>query len=391
MKTIRLVLVSVVVLAAGAAQAFDVFLPPAGEDLFPATNARVMVQDPQGMMHDLMCSGPTRVMRSGPMGRPPMMEIETELLQLDLACSNGIMIHLANTGRKSMGMTMSNGDSFFDVFVEISLPMSPTNNHTGTPGPEGPPTDGPPPLMLRNCDALRMQSIIGHVPPLHSMYFGGPIPLFANCDPPNQPIAQLVSVQHDVNSVPKPESSGEFSQIFSCFYECKRRPCAGTSCYNAIAIAQNPWQEITTLMLVNQSPAQLLRAHILFVDGRQTPIAKTVTSLSPLDLDEINVCETLERGGVAVPSAGMIEVVLSPTGGAYGWVKNLSGKFQRGVAEPFDNGQNVTGIGKTECRLVGPNVATPQQLESKFNPEVGPPPPAINAILIENTADGTTP
>jgi hypothetical protein len=34
MRTLRWVLVSFVALAAGAASAFDVFLPPAGEDFF---------------------------------------------------------------------------------------------------------------------------------------------------------------------------------------------------------------------------------------------------------------------------------------------------------------------------------------------------------------------
>jgi hypothetical protein len=374
MKAIRLLLLCSVVLTVGAAKAFDVFLPPAGEDLFPATNALVMVEFPQGMMHNLMCSGPTRVRRGDPMGEPLM--IETELLQLDLACANGIMIHLADSGRRSMGMTMSSGESFFDVFVEISVPMQ-MGNHTTGPGPTGP--AGPQPIMLRNCaNPVRVRSMIGHVPPLHSKYLSlQPVPL---CDD-SGPVGQLVSVEHDVNGVPKPESSGEVSPVFSCFYECKKAVFIRGPLGAAVR-GPRPWQEITTLMLVNQSAAQPLQAEILFVDGRQTPIAKTTIRLSPLDLDEINVCETLELGAIQVPPAGVIEVVLSPTGGAYGWVKNVTGKFHRGVAEPFGVGQEVTGIGKTECRLVGPNVATPAQLRSRL--EQAPP---VVPVLIEGTAD----
>jgi hypothetical protein len=38
----------------------------------------------------------------------------------------------------------------------------------------------------------------------------------------------------------KPETSGEFSRVFSCFYECKQNRL------------QTNWLEITSLMLVNQ-------------------------------------------------------------------------------------------------------------------------------------------
>lgn len=129
-------------------------------------------------------------------------------------------------------------------------------------------------------------------------------------------------------------------------------------------------------MLVNQSRIPLT-ARILFLDGNERPIARTSTGLSSMDLDEINVCETLNQKSptgqnvAAVPSAGVIEVILTssgttfPRGGAYGWIKNISGKFKKSVVEPFDG--TVTGIAKTECRLVGPNVITPGEILRKMN------------------------
>jgi len=119
------------------------------------------------------------------------------------------------------------------------------------------------------------------------------------------------------------------------------------------------------------------------MDGNENPVAWTKTELSPLDLDEINVCASLDDGaGAAVPSAGVIEVILSPTGGVYGWVKNVLGRFEQFEPDPFKG--SPTGIAKTQCRVVGPNAATPrqirQELDSKRVREIRP-------ILIEGTAE----
>jgi hypothetical protein len=91
------------------------------------------------------------------------------------------------------------------------------------------------------------------------------------------------------------------------------------------------------------------------------------------------VCETLNFPGAVVPPAGVIEVILSPTGGVYGWVKDTIGRFNKGVPEPFEG--TVTGIGKTECRLVGPNAVTPEQLAPQLAAA-----PFRKAVLIEGTA-----
>ncbi len=326
----------------------ELFLPPAGEDVFPASKARFDVEIL--ILEEtlsIVCSGPTTVRRSDP--DPTAGVIQTEMVSMSLSCSDGIKVHLS-PDQVSPGEIQPNGDSFFDIFIEVEVP-------------------GFPPL--RNVQPARVQSTIGHIPPLGSVYLGvGAVDLVL---PDGQPFARLVHVEHDVNGVPKPETSGEFSQVFSCFYECKtdRR---GSN-----------WLEVTSLMLVNQTARIPLLAEIFFLDGNQRPIAQTRTDLSPLDLDEINVCETLEQGLAApglgaTPPAGVIEVVLSPTGGAYGWVKDVVGKFKKGNVEPFDG--TVNGIGKTECRLVGPNVTTPFELRQRLANA-----PAIDAILIEQTGE----
>jgi hypothetical protein len=340
-----LIVTAALLSTANGARAFDVFLPPAGEDMLPATKAMLMV-DMGGVM-ELPCSGPTRIMRGAPM----MNEIQTEMLQLDLSCGNGIMVHL-DPNKRSMGMTQSTGESFFDIFVEISVPQGPG-----------------PPLLLHQCaDPVRMQAMIGHIPPLGAVYFGAnPVDL---CDPNDQTVARLIHVQHEVNGVPKPESTGEVSQVFSCFYECKRDPL-GTD-----------WLEITSLMLLNQTPDITIIAEVLVIDGNERPVGKFRTRLSPLDLDEINICATMDQSlpQNLVPPAGLIEVTLTPTGGAYGWVKNVMGRFRRTNFEPFGEGQRPTGVGKTECRLVGPNVATVQKLRAITAPP-------LRRVYIENTGE----
>ncbi|OHA08834.1 MAG: hypothetical protein A3B37_00595 [Candidatus Sungbacteria bacterium RIFCSPLOWO2_01_FULL_59_16] len=344
-----IVLVTAFILGPGFADAdppivvgTGLFLPPAGDDLFPSTSANVEVDFGNNNVVMLPCSGPMMVRR----GEPNLGTIDTEMLQLDLSCANGIMVRL-NPTRPTVGQTQQNGDSFFDVFVEVAIPGMGT---------------------LANQNALRMQSKIGHIPPLGSEFFSaGPVPISVQ-----DTTAIIRNVRHRVNGVPKPESSGEFSPVFSCFYECK------------LDKRQANWLEMTSLMLVNQSAKMPLVANILFVNGNEQVIARTATALSPLDLDEINVCATLDKANITVPPAGLIEVVLTvpgtvlPQGGAYGWVKNVVGKIPRAVIEPFEG--KVEGIGKTQCRLVGPNVVRPFDLLVIEAPSVQP-------VYIERTGD----
>jgi hypothetical protein len=321
------------------------FLPPAGEHLFPATSAELMVM----MGTDTLvsrCGGPTVVMSENPVG--PM--IETEIVALSLVCTGPIMVQL-DPNRRSLGGVNQMGDSFFDVFVEISLPDM---------------------TMVTNCQnqPVHLQARIAHVPPLGSQFFSAGVVNLCRPNDLTTPVAQLLQVVHDVNGVPKPESMGEVSQVFSCFYECKKDP------------RSTNWLEVTTLMLANQSADVSITAQILFLNGNQRPLGRARTKLSPLDLDEINVCATLDRafGQAQVPQAGLIEVVLEPTGGVYGWVKNVTGRLQRRVFDPFGLDQVVTGVAKTECRLVGPNVVTPEKINRIEAPE-------IVRVLIEGTGD----
>jgi len=162
--------------------------------------------------------------------------------------------------------------------------------------------------------------------------------------------------------------------LFSCFYECKpQQP-------RIYAAATSLWREVTTLMLVNQNNSYVF-ADLLFFDGNEKPIAHTATFtlLSPFDLDEINVCETLNLGKISsIPFAGMVQVRLlgvqdNEDQRVTVWIKNLLGSFTKGVTEPFSG--TVTGIAKARCdRMMGPYIEGDVQ--------------SVFPILIENTDDG---
>ena len=301
-------------------------------------------------------SGPTVIERSDP---DSTGTVQTEIVSMSLTGAGGTRIQLDSTQR-SLGQIQADpenpfqADSFFDIFVEIEVPDL---GRLRTIDAQGQPTP------------VRMSSTIGHVPPFGSVYFGEqPVSLAFPND--RIPVATLIHVQHDVGRPPKPETRGEVSRVFSCFYECKPSGLQGF------------WQEITTLMLVNQSATFPITAEVLYLNGNERPIATNRLELSPLDLDEINVCSTLESGlgAFGVPQAGVIEVVLSPAGGVYGWVKNLTGRFNRLQPEPFLG--FIWGVGKTQCRLVGPNVVTPDQLRPILNDTR-----RLQPVLIEGTED----
>jgi len=175
------------------------------------------------------------------------------------------------------------------------------------------------------------------------------------------------------------ESDGESSSVLACFYECKP------------GLQTTWWSEVTTLMLVNANSnlAAGITANLAILNGNEAIIAHGSTLLSPDDLDEVNICRTLQANGIAPPSAGVVEIALtdgaSPTAaavGAYAWVKNVVGKFFKTVDEPFAG--VVNGVGKTGCRVVPPSIATASQVLDKIDQS---PLAAINPILIEGTAD----
>jgi hypothetical protein len=134
-----------------------------------------------------------------------------------------------------------------------------------------------------------------------------------------------------------------------------------------------------------------------FIDANEHCIAETLLDLSPLDLDALNVCHTLEAAGTAVPEAGLVELVIEdPTSGAgvapfeyagfaegvYAWGKNVLGKFRVDNPEPFEG--RVTGIGKYECRIVPQDTGIVGALVGAC---LAPPPTPIAPILVEQTDD----
>lgn len=332
-----------------------IVFPPGGEDQFPASTAEVEVQI-GGVTQILELSGPTIIRRGDPLdsdrdGVPD--QIPTEIVAMELTGSGGGRL-IESPTQRSIGQIVRRrdglADSFFDVFFEVEIPG------LGT---------------LRNMEPVRLQTVIKDIPPFGSVYFHvRPVPLV---DPQGRIVGRLISAKHATNGPPQPPKpdSGEASSVFSCFYECKRGPF----------LLREFWMELTTLILANQRSKGDLTAEILFLNANQRPIARTSTVLTPEDLDEINVCETLDKGGITVPPAGLIEVVVrnaagQPDIGAYGWIKNLTGRFKISEAEP--DFTKVTGIAKTECRLVGPNVVSSGDITAKVAPTIRP-------VLIERT------
>ena len=193
-------------------------------------------------------------------------------------------------------------------------------------------------------------------------------------------LAALMGAATQANAQFAPPSGGEVGSFLKCFYECKPGPdVQGVSTY----------QEITTLMLTNQSPQRRL-ANVYYFDGRQQCIAHSHIDLSTVDLDELSVCHTLAASGLVPPPAGLIEIIVTdvfglPADGVYAWGKNVLGKFRTDNPEPFEG--RVTGIGKYECRVV-PNEVRPEPAVALAC--VANPPPDIVPILVEETDDGQT-
>lgn len=192
----------------------------------------------------------------------------------------------------------------------------------------------------------------------------------------------VIALTSHASAQQAPATGGEQSPIFSCFYECK---AARSGDDDDDDDRRANWREVTTLMLANQSlrPAN---TRVVFLDGNVNIIATSEVTLSGLDLDEVNVCRTLHAGGVAVPSAGLIEVQITqqqqPPGGVYGWVKNVLGKFKTNKDNPFDG--RVTGIAKTQCRVAPNSVISTAELDQQVSLANAP---AIDAILIEDTGN----
>ncbi|MBI4330334.1 MAG: hypothetical protein HY673_03525 [Chloroflexi bacterium] len=177
--------------------------------------------------------------------------------------------------------------------------------------------------------------------------------------------------------VPTVPTLAEASPVQSGFYECK------------VEGRERKASEDTLLMLVNQSSTEFLCATVVLMDGHQKPVACGGVALSPEDLDEINLCQMLPPPTPTspLPQAGVVEVVTtlkgdpalgltcppdpakltqdSFEGGVYGWIKDVvfRGK-KRTLADPF-TASNIIGIGKTEMRLVPPEISDPSIVFNK--------------------------
>lgn len=136
---------------------------------------------------------------------------------------------------------------------------------------------------------------------------------------------------------------------------------------------------------------------LAILDGNQNLIAHTAVSLRESDLDEVNICRTLElakEGNIiaTVPEAGSIVGIVLPElggptpfegrAGVSAWVKNVLGKFFTNVNEPFEG--RVTAIAKARCERMPPSVASLSEVAARLGllfPNFNP----IPAVCVEDT------
>jgi hypothetical protein len=165
--------------------------------------------------------------------------------------------------------------------------------------------------------------------------------------------------------------------VLSCFYDCKEGPDS------------RRWREITTLMVANPT-GRTIEVGLAFLDGNERFVAQSSLDLSSEDLDEVNVCRSLEAAGVDVPSAGLVELLVmdraAVVGTVHAWIKNLLGRFSKGTDEPFRG--VVHGIAKTQCEAVPPGATSVDQLLARIAREQ---PPVIQPVLIDGTGDDQRP
>lgn len=178
-----------------------------------------------------------------------------------------------------------------------------------------------------------------------------------------------------------PSTGAESSTVQACFYECKPGP---------LVQDQRTYREITTLMVTNNGRFPTT-ARVFFLDGQENVRAKTSLDLSALDVDELQVCATIEKiTGAAPPEAGLIQITdpvalaRQEPSGVFAFIKNLGGKFFAQNPEPFDG--RVVGVGKTQCKLI----AVPEVNDPDFIESIAANAPEGDAILVENTDDPVT-
>jgi len=170
------------------------------------------------------------------------------------------------------------------------------------------------------------------------------------------------------SSAARVESLGEAGTLLSCFYDCGPRPTGG-------------WRELTTLLLANPG-GDTVAGRVVVLDGNASAIGVGAYDLGPDDLDEINVCATLDAAGIDPPLSGLVHVTVAAGSGAYAWVKDWTGRFSRDNPEPSAGA--VSGVGKTECRVVAPGVGTAEEALARAATQN---PPPLAPVLVGGTDD----
>ena len=169
-------------------------------------------------------------------------------------------------------------------------------------------------------------------------------------------------------------TSGEISPVQSCFYECKQKR-SPQSKYNALAVAGRTLED-SLLMLVNENLIDaFLIVQVGVFDGNQNLLLNFKSHLGQFDLDEINICRTLELAGVVPPQAGVLEVLTFdqngvPEGGVYAWVKELALKaadeWDRS-SDPDPTSYNAVGLKR---KIEDSSKLNPREVEAKYHSKV---------------------
>jgi hypothetical protein len=177
-----------------------------------------------------------------------------------------------------------------------------------------------------------------------------------------------------VSGVKKAEAGSNYAYL-TCFYDCKQK-----------FRDERYWLELTTLVMLNRGSEREYK--MLFFDGNQNAIAKSYIHLSDNDLDEMNVCATLDqaaREGIIdeVPATGFISLKLnkwyySDNSLVSAWIKDITGYFRKTEFEVAQSTSAASGIGKTQC-------VTDYERYEHFCV------PCIEPILIDGTGDGEEP
>ncbi|RLA04172.1 MAG: hypothetical protein DRQ54_09870 [Gammaproteobacteria bacterium] len=176
--------------------------------------------------------------------------------------------------------------------------------------------------------------------------------------------------------IAEPASGGERGSFLECVYECKPGAMVG---------GVSTFKAATSVMLTNQSPSDRV-AEVFYFNGNEECIAHSSVDLSAVDLDELNICHSLDAGGITAPRAGLLEISVTDSGGSaadgvYGVVKNVLGRFRVDNPELFEG--RVRGLAKYECRVVPSTVQPDVAVANKCSPA----PPDVAGILIEDTDD----